>query len=83
MTLGAEGALTLGNVCGEHGVTWAGVPGDSVSLTSQSDSSPTPHEVRYHVRALTDSMLVLKGDDYLGGRWIHGAAPVTTSCGSK
>lgn len=83
MTMVAGSALSLGNICTEHGLAWQEQPDNVLALTSRIDDAHPPQEARYTVRAFTSTMLVLKGDGYLGGRWTRADSAVQTSCAAQ
>jgi hypothetical protein len=83
MTMAAGGALTLGNICTEHGISWQELPDNILGLTSRTDEAHPQREERYTVRAFTSTMLVLKGDGYLGGRWTRSTTDVQDSCATR
>ncbi len=80
MTLAAGGGLTLQNICTERGLTWQEQPDNILALTSRIDEAHPQREERYTVRAFTSSMLVLKGEGYLGGRWARADSAIQDSC---
>ena len=80
MIMEVGGGLKFINICGRRGVSWAEAEGDSLGLTTTADAAQPATEARYHIRAFTDSVLVLKGEGTLGGRWMRATASVEDRC---
>lgn len=83
MTLAPSGALTFSNVCTQLDVSWAELPGSVLSLTARADAAQPAQETRFHILALDNTTLLLKGDGYLSGRWTRAASAVQDSCASR
>ncbi len=83
MIMAAGGGLTLANICTEHGLTWQEMPDNILALSSRIDEVHPEREERYVVRAFDSTVLMLKGDGYLAGRWMRTTTAVQDSCATR